>query len=134
MTTYAYTDASNEVVHVIDGDGISRMSMAASALPDGAVIAPYVPSRSEVIATYTAALTRHLDETAQSKRYDDRISCMARAGFSGPFQAEATAFAIWADTCNALGYQIMAEVLAGQRELPTIDEFLALMPEMEWPQ
>lgn len=43
MTTYKYTDATNEVVHVIDDDGISRMSMLASALPPDTVIEPADP-------------------------------------------------------------------------------------------
>ena len=40
MTTYKYTDATNTVVHVIDEDGISRMSMLVSALPDNTLIEP----------------------------------------------------------------------------------------------
>lgn len=42
MKTYQYTDATNTVVHVIDEDGISRMSMIASALPEGASVEPYI--------------------------------------------------------------------------------------------
>jgi hypothetical protein len=43
MTTYKYTDATNTVVHVIDEDGISRMSMLAFALPADTVIDPADP-------------------------------------------------------------------------------------------
>lgn len=43
MKTYKYTDATNAVVHVIDEDGISRMSMLASAVPDGTVVDPADP-------------------------------------------------------------------------------------------
>lgn len=43
MKTYKYTDATNAVVHVIDEDGISRMSMLASALPPETVIEPADP-------------------------------------------------------------------------------------------
>lgn len=86
------------------------------------------------MADFDKALTRHLDATAQSRRYDNRITCMVRAGFAGPFQAEATAFAIWADSCNALAYQLMAEVQAGTRELPTSTQALIdLLPPMVWP-
>lgn len=44
MKTYQYTDATNEVVAIFDEDGLSRMSILASALelPEGAVIEPYV--------------------------------------------------------------------------------------------
>lgn len=43
MKTYKYTDATNSVVHVIDKDGISRMSMMSSALPEGTEVLPADP-------------------------------------------------------------------------------------------
>lgn len=64
MQTYKYTDESNAVVHVIDEDGISRMSMIASALPEGASVEPYVAppppipqtvTRFQALATLSAA-------------------------------------------------------------------------------
>lgn len=42
MKTYKYTDESSSAVQVFDEDGISRMSMLASALPEGASVEPYV--------------------------------------------------------------------------------------------
>lgn len=42
MKTYQYTSPENTVVAVIDEDGISRMSMLASEVPQGATILPYV--------------------------------------------------------------------------------------------
>ncbi len=133
MTQWQYTDSTNAVVSRVADSGLVQ-SMLASALPEGTEVLPYMPSQAELIAEYTEALTRHLDKIAQSRRYDNRITFMARAGFAGPFQAEATAFAIWADTCNALGYQILDEVLSGQRPMPTVQGFLDLLPSMEWPQ
>lgn len=86
------------------------------------------------LADFDVALTTHLDVTAQTRRYDNRITCAVRAGYPGPFQAEGKAFASWMDTCNALAYQIQAEVLAGTRPAPsTVSEFLSEMPEMVWP-
>jgi hypothetical protein len=80
------------------------------------------------------ALTQHLDRTAQARRYDNRITCMVRAGFSGPFRDEALAFATWADTCNLKAYAMLADVEAGKTQMPsTIDEFISQMPKMVWP-
>lgn len=42
MKTYRYTDATNTVAAVFDDDGISRMSVLASTLPDGTEILSYV--------------------------------------------------------------------------------------------
>lgn len=86
-----------------------------------------------LVDDYTATLTAYLDQVAQFKRYDNRVTCALRAGYPGPFQSEGIAFAEWMDNCNALGYTILAEVQAGTRPLPTKSEFIALMPAMVWP-
>ena len=90
-------------------------------------------SAGEIERTLVAALDRHYDSVAQGRRYYDRYTCAVRAGYTGPFQAEGLAFATWMDTCNALGYQIMAEVKAGTRPIPSVEELLAAMPAMVWP-
>lgn len=91
-------------------------------------------AQAAIIKEYTDALTRHLDAVAQAKNYDNRITCAVRAGYAGPFQAEGQAFAAWMDTCNALGYQVMADVLAGNIPMPTAQGLIDMLPDMEWPQ
>lgn len=51
MKTYKYIDADNSVCAVFDEDGISRMSMLASALSPDAVIEPYVAPPPPVPST-----------------------------------------------------------------------------------
>jgi hypothetical protein len=82
---------------------------------------------------YDRALTAHLDAVAQSRRWQDRIRLMARAGFPGPWQADAIAFGQWADTCNSIGYAILADFQAGTIPQPAIAEVIAALPEMVWP-
>lgn len=82
----------------------------------------------------SAAAVAHLDATARERRYDNRITCALRAGYPGPFQAEGIAFAAWMDQCNALAYQLLAEVVAGTRKMPEHpQELIALMSTMVWP-
>lgn len=90
-------------------------------------------SAADIEAILIAALDAHFDATANQRRYRDRYTCTVRAGYAGPFQAEGQAFATWMDTCNALGYQIMAEVQAGTRPIPLPAELIAAMPAMVWP-
>ena len=97
----------------------------------------YVPPAPEplTVEDFDRALTAHLDATAQAKQYDNRITCMVRAGFLGPFQAEGQAFATWADNCNAVAYALLQDVLAGKRKAPeTVEAFLSELPEMVWPK
>lgn len=53
VKTYQYINADNSVVAIVDEDGISRMSMIASALPEGAVVEPYVAPSPPIPSTVT---------------------------------------------------------------------------------
>ena len=93
---------------------------------------PAPKTNDEIIAELTAALESHYNATAQERRYDNRITCALRAGYAGPFQAEGQAFAVWMDTCNAYGYQVMEDVLAGQHTIPAPEELIAELPVFTW--
>jgi hypothetical protein len=53
MRTYRYTDASNEVVFIIEEDGTCIYSTLASEIPDGTEIEPYVPPPMPVPVSVT---------------------------------------------------------------------------------
>ena len=116
-----WVDCGPEVVQGWTWDGLR---FAAPVVPE--------PTQADIILALTSALERMYDAEAQSRRYDNRFTCALRAGYPGPFQSEGLAFASWMDSCNALGYQVMAECQAGTRAIPTEEEFLGLMPRMEW--
>lgn len=70
---------------------------------------------------------------AHAKHYDNRVTCVLRAGYPGPFHAEGLAFATWMDNCNAAAYAMLQEVQGGTRQMPqTITEALALLPAAPW--
>lgn len=92
---------------------------------------PIIPPTVDEIV---AAMESLFDTTAQSRRYDNRITCALRAGYAGPFQAEGLAFATWMDAANATAYQLLAQVQAGTMAMPaTTTEAMALLPAMVWP-
>jgi hypothetical protein len=90
-------------------------------------------TNNEIIKELTQALEAHYDAKAQERRYDNRLTCALRAGYAGPFQAEGQAFAVWMDTCNAYGYQVMRDILAKLQPVPTAEELIAELPTMVWP-
>ena len=92
-----------------------------------------VGKKQQLIALYDEALGQLYDKKAREKLYNDRYTCALRAGYPGPFQAEGITFATWMDSCNALGYTILAEVNAGTRPAPTLEEFLGMLPQLSWP-
>ena len=88
--------------------------------------------QAALIKSYDSSLTLYFDSKAKEKNYDNRISCSVRAGYPGPFQAEGLAFATWMDTCNAICYQILADVQAGLRPIPTFEEVTLEFPTLIW--
>ncbi len=101
---------------------------------DAALAAEAAVKMQATVTAFDTALTAHLDATAQSKRYDNRITCMVRAGFAGPFQAEGLAFAAWCDSINVMAYQMLAAVQAGTEPMPESPEaFISTLPAMVWP-
>jgi len=85
------------------------------------------------IADLVAAVQAAMDARAQLKGYDDIKSAALRAGYPGPFHDEGVAFAQWMDLCWATAYTILAEVTAGTRPLPTVEEAVAAMPALVLP-
>lgn len=99
--------------------------------PDDSLMPP-APQPMPTEQDYITAMEALYDATAQAKRYDDRLTCALRAGYPGPFRTDGMLFATWMDECNALGYKIMGEVLAGMRPQPTVAELLAELPVLVW--
>lgn len=103
-------------------------------------VAPYVPpmipdpTPEETLATMRQAIQDHLDTKSKERLYDGILSLCTYATSTNPkFAAEGQAGVVWRDACWAKGYEIVAEVQAGTREIPTVDELLAELPVFVWP-
>jgi len=80
---------------------------------------------------FNNAIQTHLDNKAKEFRYDNMMSARSYAGYDNPFQAEAQKLAVWASNCWVKAGEIEADVQAGNREMPTIDEVLSELPIYE---
>ena len=74
------------------------------------------------------AIQSHLDAKAQEFRYDNMASARSYTGFDNVFKTECIALATWGSDCWVKAGQIEQDVLAGNRDMPTIDIVLAEMP------
>lgn len=79
----------------------------------------------------TDAVQRVLDNKAQELLYDNCLSvCSYIDTGVARFDAEGKAFRAWRSAVWAKGYEILAEVQAGKREIPTEQELIAELPEL----
>lgn len=93
-------------------------------------VAP-VPTPEEIQKQLTDAVQHVLDSKAQELNYDNCLSvCSYIDTGVARFDAEGKAFRAWRSAVWENGYEILAEVREGKREIPTEEELLAELPEL----
>jgi hypothetical protein len=93
------------------------------------------PTIEELTKKFTDAVQAHLDAFARTRNYDGIMSAATYATSTVPkFKAEGRYAVEARDTTWAKGYEILDEVLSGQRPMPTIDEVIAELPPLAWPE
>lgn len=87
--------------------------------------------QAQVQANLTNAVQHVLDAKAQELNYDSCLSVCSYIDTGVPkFDAEGRAFRAWRSAVWAKGYEILAQVQAGEREIPTESELIAELPEL----
>jgi hypothetical protein len=87
-----------------------------------------------LMAEYTAAVQKRLDDFARTRGYDNILSACTYATSTAPkFKAEGQYAVEARDATWAKFYEVLAEVEAGSRQMPTLDELLAELPVLAWP-
>lgn len=105
------------------------------ALPENALfVAPEMSQEqkeAEIQSQLTQAVQHVLDIKAQELLYDNCLSVCSYidTGFA-KFDAEGKAFRAWRSAVWAKGYEILAQVQAGERGIPTEAELIAELPEL----
>jgi len=96
---------------------------------------PPPPSQSDIEAAKVALVQNHMDKTAQALRYDNIATAVTYAEEpSVPrFQSEGQALRAWRSMVWNECYEILAEVQAGSRPVPTDEELIAALPQFELP-
>ena len=90
-----------------------------------------VPTQADIIAGYTQQVQNYLYTTAQERGYDGILSlCTYATSSNATFTKEGQAGVIWRDAVWTKCYEILAEVQAGTREVPT--DIISELPVMNW--
>ena len=95
---------------------------------------PPPPTPEQIVAQYTAAVQKHLDDFARTRGYDGILSAATYATSTVPKFAAEGQYAVEArDATWAKCYEVLAAVEAGSSPMPTLDELLAELPVLTWP-
>lgn len=101
---------------------------------DGDVVREVYDLEDDVEA-YARAVQGHMDQQAQQAGYDDIRSAVSYADSSIPAWAvEAVAFRVWRDQVWLYAHAELAKAQAGERERPTVAEFLTELPALDLPE
>ena len=117
-----------------DVEAHGREIYAAAIAGEFGAIAPYVapvvpePTLEQRIASYKAAVQKHLDDAAKAKGYDDIVSACSYAGYANDFRAEGESFGVWRAACWKYCYAELDKVTAGLREIPTVEQIISELP------
>lgn len=89
---------------------------------------------TRMVDAYTKALEKAIDDKAAERSYSSAISCASyKDSTNAQWSAEAVAFIVWRDNCYEYSYDYLAQAQGGQIPNPSIDNFIAGLPAMEWP-
>lgn len=126
------------VEYWLEGDAYGTQARTMSELgplPEGALfVAPEMSKEqkeAQIQAQLTNAVQHVLDAKAQELNYDNCLSvCSYIDTGVAKFDAEGRAFRAWRSAVWAKGYEILAQVQAGERAIPSEEELLAELPEL----
>lgn len=124
---------AEEYAALLEGQAQGRLIQAdANGRP--VLVDPPPPTTEQIIAQYTAGVQQHLDNFARTRNYDGILSAATYATSQVPkFKAEGQYVVEARDATWAKCYEILAAVEAGSRPMPTMDELLAELPVLTWP-
>ena len=114
---------------VADAAGL-KAALLFYGLPLGELATP-----EELQKQFTDAIQKRLDDFAMTRNYDNIMSVATYATSTNPrFAAEGQYAVEVRDATWARGYEILDDVLSGKRPMPTIEEVIAELPPLAWPE
>lgn len=93
----------------------------------------YVPTQEEIKKAMTDGVQKWMDSVAQTRGYDNiHTACSYVNSTDEIFAREGKACLQWRDVVWRTCYNILDEVMAGEREIPTLEELIEELPKLDW--
>lgn len=103
--------------------------------PDPSQIVTSEQKAAATITGYENAIQNLVDSTARERQFRDGVTLASYIGSTKPkWAAEAQAFVAWRDGVWTYAYAELAKVQAGERQQPTVEEFLTEIVPIAWPE
>lgn len=129
MDAYRVIDANVEEPILVHGQKLGAMVMRGAETVTWEVIEP---APEEIIKQYDTALDTFIDEKAKELGFRDRYTASIYGSITGSrYKAKGASFGQWMTKCYETAEDIRDSVMAGEREQPTLEGFLAEMPEFQ---
>lgn len=94
---------------------------------------PLEEYQAEIQKMLTDGVQNYMDTAAQTRGYDNiHTACSYANSTDEIFKAEGTACLAWRDSVWRTCYNILDEVKAGTRPIPTLEEVIAELPKLVW--
>lgn len=91
--------------------------------------------RNAIKAAFEAAIQGIVDAAPAERLFRDGVTLASYVASTNPqWAAEAQAFVAWRDAVWAYAYTELAKVLSGEREIPVVEDFIAELPAIVWPE
>lgn len=91
--------------------------------------------QAQLLAEYEVAIQALVDSKPKERRFRDGVTMASYVASTQPqWAAEAQAFVAWRDQVWLYAYAELEKVMTGQREQPTVEEFLEELPKLDWPE
>ena len=101
---------------------------------DGEVVIVEPSTVPATILDYENAIQNLVDNTARERQFRDGVTLASYIGSTkSKWAAEANAFVAWRDNVWTYAYGEFANVRAGQRQQPTVEQFLGEIARIAWP-
>ena len=94
----------------------------------------YVETAEEIKKRLTDGVQNWMDNIVQERNYDNVHTCVGTYLYSPieKFRLEAEAVRDWVSYVWAKCYEMLAQVEAGERDIPTLEEVIAELPVLVW--
>jgi hypothetical protein len=93
---------------------------------------PEQPLPSEI--DYQIAIEKYVDAVASEKRYGGAVAIATYINSTvDVWRNEAKTFVAWRDNVYVYAFEELQKVMNGERQQPSVEDFLAELPSITWP-